>query len=494
MNNIKHSTKKPVLYLHIGSPKTGTSALQMCLSKNRKLLMENKICYSNFHETINFHLNLTLGLVGEYFKENGIQNGVPIGMPEDLYEQDPRDIVKGIKNTVYESNSSIAIISDECLFESTIWWIYPLSVNTKNLIRGRRNYVIKYFKEAFKEFDIKIVCYLRRQDDYIESLYNQFCKGINPEIYNVIFENPESVSLGRNKYMSDEENSPDPLMTKMINGFIDVGYYTNLSQWAEIYGKENIIVRPYEKSQMPKGVEYDFFINVLGFNDDFMARLEIFNDINASFSKDLIEYRMNARLFDILAEFIALNDSLADSHYLKTNNKKNILTAKEANRILDYYEEDNKKIAREYLRRENGAFFYKKRREAEDDYPGLSLQAALDISREIIVLLTNKHQSEKTTVDANVVSFQAGLDIANKQILLLQDELDRANSRSHSLQAQIESTNEKNLSLRTEIENANDKNLSLETNLSSLHQSTSWKITKPLRATKRALEKFFRRP
>jgi len=31
-------------------------------------------------------------------------------------------------------------------------------------------------KKRFKGFNIKIICYLRRQDSYIESFYNQYIK------------------------------------------------------------------------------------------------------------------------------------------------------------------------------------------------------------------------------------------------------------------------------------------------------------------------------
>jgi len=384
---------KPTLILHIGTCKTGTSALQMCLAKNQQFLIENKICYSEFHESNNFHLNLTLSLIREYFKKNNIKNGAPVDISlgtipitSALYSQQPADIVGRMKQAFYENNCDTMVISDECLFESTVWWIFPASLNTEFLLKGRRNYIISYFKEAFKEFDIKIVCYLRRQDDYIESLYNQWVKGIGAELYDIIFENP---SPDGHKYKIDEKNAPNIHMAKFINGMLNVDYYAHLSEWAELYGKENIVVRPYEKSRLPQGIERDFFKNILNIGEDSLKSLKLYGDINAGFKKDIIEYKMASRLFELTNEIYSLNDSPALA-YLDENNKKNILTAKQGSKILEYYGESNARIAREYLRRENGALFDDKQRESKEDYPGLSAQAAVDISRELIFMLKNK--------------------------------------------------------------------------------------------------------
>jgi len=385
--------KKPKLILHIGTCKTGTSAIQACLAKNQKFLSDNKICYSEFHESNNFHLNLTLGLIREYFEKEGMPGAAPVDIPlgtipvtSALYSRAPADIVTKMKDKFYENGCDTMVISDECLFESTIWWLFPSGLNTENLLNGRRDYVIGYFKEAFCEFDIKIVCYLRRQDDYIESLYNQWVKGINGELYDIIFNNP---SAKENKFKTDEVSAPNIHMAKFVNGTLDADYYAHLSEWAAVYGKENIIVKIYEKSRFPRGAEYDFLTDILGFDDNSLAGLKLNEEVNAGFIKDIIEYKTASRLFDFAREIYALNDAPALS-YLRANNKKNILTAKQSSEILEYYKKSNEKIAIEYLHRGDGALFTEKPREEKDDYPGLSLQAALDISGELIRGLKRK--------------------------------------------------------------------------------------------------------
>jgi len=64
--------KKPVLYLHIGTHKTGTTALQNCMAKNKHFLMENGICYSEYAEGHNSHVNLSFSIAQEFYDKNSI--------------------------------------------------------------------------------------------------------------------------------------------------------------------------------------------------------------------------------------------------------------------------------------------------------------------------------------------------------------------------------------------------------------------------------------
>lgn len=384
-NNSK--TKKPTLILHIGTCKTGTSALQACLAKNQKFLADNKICYSEFYTPLNFHLNLTLSLMREYFEKNNINDATLtyISPTSDIFSHTPTEIIEKMKDNFYKNNCNTMIISDECLFESTIWWSYPRSLNTEYLMNGRKNYVMKYFREAFKEFDIKIVCYLRRQDNYVESLYNQWLKSMSAELYDTMFNVLPSNDI---KYKINEDSAPNKHMAKLINGLLKLDYYEILADWAELFGKENIMVRIYEKSCLPKGIEHDFFINVLNFDNSLLANLKLYEEVNASFKKDIIEYKMAAGLFNLPGAIYDLNESPSLDYLSK--NKSNILTSKQADELLEYYNSSNEKIAREYLNKEDGILFYDKKREEKDDYPGLSVQAAIDISRELILMLENK--------------------------------------------------------------------------------------------------------
>lgn len=554
--------KKPLLILHIGSPKTGTTALQSCLVNNQALLLENKICYTNFHTFYaghNNHSHIIHGIIHEYYTKNR----VPISA---LYSYPYKSIIESMKQYYHQNNCTTLIISSEYLFETNL--LFPFPPGGERLLRERRKHIIAYFKEAFKEFDVKIVCYLRRQDNYIESLYNQTCKGLDVEVYSDIFNSSLSFKYGEYKYTLNEDTADNTHLAKFINTALDVGYYNNLSQWAEIYGKENIIVRPYEKSQLPKGIEYDFLTNVLELDSDLFIDVDLNKTLNASFSKDILEYKMATQIFDLHDEFRALNKAPALVH-LNENNKKNILAAKQAEEILEYYREDNEKIAREYLSREDGILFYDKRREEMDDYLGLSLQATFDISRELVFTLKNQEQRLTAEISnannhmsnfqkeiANLqndinslkeenlelhnsinrlneenINLQMTIDISRELAITLKDQeqklatelvdantcinslrnenfnfrqenskiladIDKLNSENSNLRENINEMQSENSVIRGKLNNLQTENLNLleeisikQSEINNLLQSTSWKITKPLRAIRRLFSK-----
>ena len=360
-------SKKPVLFLHIGTHKTGTTALQVCMAKNQKFLMENKICYTEYSETLYNHAHLLANLSNEY-KE--LIKNIGVLFPEYLF-QPIENIIERMKTVFYKNKCNIMVMSSEDFYA------HPL--------------FLECLKLYFMEFEIKIICYLRRQDNFIESNHNQVCKVFgNICYYDDYIKYPLNIKFDDRNIYSLKDNISNRILAKIVcDSKIYLKYYTTLSIWAQIYGKENIIVRPYEKSQLSSGIEYDFFTNVLGLDRDVLSELDLNKKINESVKKDIIEYEIATKLFEKMPGdvFYELNQNPALA-YLAENNKKNILPTKLAEEILEYYKEENEKIAREYLGREDGILFYDKRREEKDDYPGLSLQAAIDISRELIRVIS----------------------------------------------------------------------------------------------------------
>ena len=63
----------PTLYLHIGTPKTGTTALQNFLPANEEVLEQHGICYPDFgfrYTGLGVHRNghIKMSLVTEFLK------------------------------------------------------------------------------------------------------------------------------------------------------------------------------------------------------------------------------------------------------------------------------------------------------------------------------------------------------------------------------------------------------------------------------------------
>ena len=101
---------------------------------------------------------------------------------------------------------------------------------------------------ARDDLEIKVIVYLRKQADYLESQYRECVRTVLME---------ESVF---DVFNFDHE------ILKGVKDSLD--YYTVLEEMAKVTGVENIIVRPYEKTQFYKQNIVDDFLNILGLRMD----------------------------------------------------------------------------------------------------------------------------------------------------------------------------------------------------------------------------------
>lgn len=125
------------LYIHIGTPKTGSTAIQRYSRANYEYLKG---------EGVDFLIR----------RKRAAYNDLAIYLRNNLYE-DARKIGADVKARIGESDAHTFCISSEMFH----------SARAKEL------------REALnleEEFDTKIVCYCRRQDRYLESSYRQKMK------------------------------------------------------------------------------------------------------------------------------------------------------------------------------------------------------------------------------------------------------------------------------------------------------------------------------
>ena len=134
---------KKKLVLHIGTHKTGTSTIQALLGDNRKLLLESGILYPSTdrgpNPKLQKHTSLFLSVcqgAGKFSQEYSL-----------------------IMREFDQSNCSVMVLSAEGF--------------SSPQFKQRNFHLLKKFSEYF---DIKVVCFVRRQDYFMESLWNQNCK------------------------------------------------------------------------------------------------------------------------------------------------------------------------------------------------------------------------------------------------------------------------------------------------------------------------------
>jgi len=187
------------VYLHIGTHKTGTTTLQKFLFENREKLKRYKLVYPEIglHPTLKGHHPVAFYLAGKksYFRKSS---------PDVSF----RDVISKYVQSL-EDGSDLIISSED--FSRLCLSACP-NLPTK----------IKRLFPISTEF--RVVVYLRRQDHFIESYYSWQRRG------------------GRMmRARLDKE------FCKKIEYF---PYSKLLARWAQVFGKANISVRPFEKESL----------------------------------------------------------------------------------------------------------------------------------------------------------------------------------------------------------------------------------------------------
>ena len=179
---------KKTLYIHIGLPKTGTTALQSTFRDCKDKLKEEKINFINFDS---YAREIRLGK-----------------LPDSL------DFFRNLDAKMKENEK--AFLSSEFLtgMDSVSFALVPVKDIAQNL-----------YETAGKYFDIKIILYLRRIDLWIESMYTQY------------------VSDGG--FLRFEEFIKEHNLKKF-------SYKSIIEPYEKVFGSENMILRIYDKKHLPE--------------------------------------------------------------------------------------------------------------------------------------------------------------------------------------------------------------------------------------------------
>jgi len=292
---------KAPLWVHIGLGKTGTTVLQRFFAGNRATLEEHGILYPTYGEKAGAHHLFSPHLPG---------------VVRDRWQTIPP---AQWAPQLAASHTGTTLLSSELIASCT-----PEDAR-------------EFCEQACKYFDLKIVVYLRRQDNLLMATYNQVVKAGNQG----------------NKLSDDYEN-----MMRAID------FESVLAPWAETLGTENILVRPYERSQFHGGdIRLDFLYHVFGIDAAGDFTLEQ-GDPNPRLDAKVLEYKRllnnvvsdpddRQRLQNLLNEHGArMTEELGIS-----TEQQDLLSPAARLQIIEAHEEQNRKIAATFLGRTDGSLF-----------------------------------------------------------------------------------------------------------------------------------------
>jgi len=338
------------LFLHIGMGKTGTSAIQNFLDINRKNLITQYNClYPNFSSST--------------YDEGRCHNHAQ--WYRDFKNNDEGFVNEIRKLIIFAENHGInkIVLSYE-------GWIFQKELAAR----------VHTISESFNNLEIKTISYLRRADQWFESAWKQW--GYKQ------FDNHEDYLIKVNN-----------LYQRILNSY---------EQWESIHGKENIIVRPYEKQQLPNGILYDFMA-YLGIDyDSFLweKNEETNLALNLGFDRDVLEVmRLSRELIPAIhdnhmADLFA--DLLGDKFQKKPFEGLSILSPTQRLELINENLPFEQKLAQKFMNREDGGIFYDPLPDPEESwqpYEGLTLEKFVPIVVQIVDSLDQKIEKQNQLID-----------------------------------------------------------------------------------------------
>lgn len=333
------------IYLCIGLPKTGTTATQTFLSENRDLLEKQGYCFPE----------LKTGTDSRFKNRNGHFLAYRSDHPDKEMKKQEENAIreKGFQLLEKLANTYPNIV----LSDEAIW---KISAQKKGFWED--------ITERFKAINcqLRVIVYLRRQDLFIQSLWNQ---------------NIKSQVKWTKKF--------DDFIEKKAYSYFPLNYYEQLTRIAGYIGQENIIVRVYEHGQFEGNGHciYSDFLQCIGL------------EMSAQYTNDNVKSNLGLRgnyieikrIVNTVPEYRQMTDFLC-SPVKSANNclakgslhtDTSMFSYAQQKTFLERYEESNRKIAEQFLNRSDGRLFY----EPLKEYPKWEVKPDT-MYRDIILLMT----------------------------------------------------------------------------------------------------------
>ncbi|UVK41240.1 hypothetical protein LHFGNBLO_002816 [Mesorhizobium sp. AR10] len=320
------------LILHIGTGKTGTTALQQFLCANARKLREHGIHYAappdefNFNSITNAQLLTGLDKFRTFFLHH-------------LAEAE-------------RAGAHTIIASSEILY-SIRWRARCVGKKSSaDALFEEHNLVGRLRASIPEEMECHVLCYVRRPDHWLESVYNQNVKS------GILFTGDVIDFLGMTEDMLD--------------------YHRCLSIWREVFGSSACSVRVYE-SALPNLIG-DFVEHVLQ-SVDISSFTRSHLRANERLSRDVLEYKRlrNKNIPDYERRLESRILALVDKRIINPSNNHEYLSPDERAALLSSLEPSMDRLRTEFALPPFPRFNLDAARASWRSYPGLSLEKGREI-------------------------------------------------------------------------------------------------------------------
>ena len=186
-------------------------------------------------------------------------------------------------------------------------------------------------REHFPGYDIHIINYLRRQDLHMESLINELIKT-----------NMRDEILSWHKY-------PELLLPIGYQAAYSYDYHSWLKPLADRVGKENVVVRVFEKDRFTGGSLYRDLVDSLGleWTDDFVVPEKRINlSFDSRYMRLLCDINRVDKTKSVIEHQILAKNLLNINKTLGHTGNKALFDLESRKKLLAHFEESNRKVAR----------------------------------------------------------------------------------------------------------------------------------------------------
>lgn len=285
---------KPTLFLHIGRPKTGSTALQHFLVNNRVLLRQKGVLYP---------------LTGRHQRASHLfayAYAPDMRRAAGLAEMDPDTLWRDLAGEVAQAAPSKVILSSE-----NLWFVDPRRLP----------------EDLSRDYQVKVIVYIRRQDNVIAS---SFCEEVKREQIDLNAD-VKSYSLYAPRLQL-------------------LDYYRMLKPWGLCFGSGNVYVRIYET--VAGNVQEDL-CRLLDI-DPAVCELDA-TAINPSFPFDVLSLISRARRIPLgdfaQRRFVTMvSEALALLDYDPAYDPGGLFSLQLRQLIMRNFEESNAAILKEFVR------------------------------------------------------------------------------------------------------------------------------------------------
>ena len=202
-----------ILYLHIGMHKTGTTSIQNALAANKQALADQDFAFVTGQNDNNLHEFFT-----KLDKENLATTGFHIRKPQEFIR-------------VLTAPTATKIIASS---ESMSYFFHRTAVDE----------LAELLRPHFD--DIRIISYLRRQDQLAISHHQEGAKPQNKPAAGIYGHSPTAL----------------PQQSEMPSLYLD--YETRIGHWADVFGDAAITLRVFDRKFLKNGDAIADFLDVAG--------------------------------------------------------------------------------------------------------------------------------------------------------------------------------------------------------------------------------------